>query len=218
MKKLCLISYMAMLLTGLLFASAQSSVPQDPSQVVRESVDIALSTIEELKKRHGKDKEVTDEMVEAVIDVLEPVVDFQSFTTSVMGKHAKQATAQQKQEFRQVFVDSLVRFYMKSLLTFEIQGVKVFDQEPDFDPSKGRATVRVEATDADNKTYQVRYTMRTDKNGEWKVRNFLIEGINVGLTFLNQFDGAMAAHNNDINMVIANWSAEIDPKKEESKQ
>ena len=211
MKNLGLISCIVTLLCGLFFSSAFSAVQQDPSQVVRESVDIALATIEEQKKRHGE--EVTEEMVKAVIDVLEPVVDFQSFTTSVMGKHAKQATAQQKQEFQQVFVNSLVRFYMKSLLTFEIREVRVFDQEPDFDPSKGRASVRLEATDADNKTYEVRYTMRTDKNGEWKVRNFLIEGVNVGLTFLNQFDGAMAAHDNDIDKVIANWSADIDQQK-----
>ena len=182
--------------------------------MVRESVDKALRTIEEQKKLHGE--EVTDEMVEELLSVLEPVVDFGSFTRSVMGKHAKQASAQQKEAFKNVFIDSLVGFYSKSFLTFEIREVKVFDQEPDFDPAKGRASVRLVATDTDNNSYEVRYTMRTDENGAWKVRNFIIEGINVGLTFLNQFDGAMTAHNNDIDQVIANWTAEID--KEELKQ
>lgn len=215
MKKLLIISSMVLLQCSLLFSPALSAVEQDPSQVIRESVDTALSTIEEQKKLHGE--EVTDEMVKAVLDVLEPVVDFQSIARSVMGKHAKKASAEQKQQFTKVFVDSLVRFYMKSLLTFEIREVKVFDQKPDFDPSKGRASVRLLATDADSKTYEVRYTMRTNSNGEWKVRNFLIEGVNVGLTFLNQFDGAMTAHDNDIDEVIANWSAEIDRNKEELK-
>jgi phospholipid transport system substrate-binding protein len=56
--------------------------------------------------------------------------------------------------------------------------------------------------------------MRTNSKGEWKVRNFLIEGINVGLTFLNQFDGAMTSNNYNMDKVIAGWSDEILKNKE----
>lgn len=208
MKKLIFICGMFLLQLGLVLNPASGAIQQDPSQVVRESVDKVLSTIEEQKKRNGN--EVTEEMVRELLSIMETVVDFGSFTRSVMGKHAKQASAEQKEAFKNVFIDSLVSFYRKSFLTFEIREVEVFDQEPDFDPTKGRASVRLVATDTDNNSYEVRYTMRTDQDGAWKVRNFIIEGINVGLTFLNQFDGAMAAHNNDIDQVIANWTAEID--------
>jgi phospholipid transport system substrate-binding protein len=212
MKKVLLFSCIAFLQLSFLSTLALSEVPKDPTEVVRVSVERVLKTIEEQKKLHGET--VTDEMIQALMEILEPVVDFQSISRSVMGKHAKQANDQQIDTFNKVFEESLVKFYSNSLITFEIKEVTVLEQKPDFDPAEGRATVRVQATDGDNNLYEVRYTMRTNSEGEWKVRNFLIEGINVGLTFLNQFDGAMASNNNDIDKVIAGWSDEILKNKE----
>ncbi len=212
MKTLFLFSCIAFLQCALLPTSAITEVQQDPSQVVRESAERVLTTIAEQKKLHGK--EVTVQMVQALIEVLEPVVDFQAIAGSVMGKHVKKANTQQLLKFTQVFTETLVRFYMKSLITFEVKAITVLEQAPDFDPDSGRANVQMQAIDGDSNSYDLRYSMRTNSKGEWTVRNFLIEGINVGLTFLNQFDGAMARHANDIDKVIVNWSDEMEQRKE----
>lgn len=215
MKKLLVFGCIVLLQLGF-FGSLNAQTEQDPSKVVRESVDVVLGTIAEQKKLSGG--EVTDQMVQALIDVLEPVVDFNSIARSVMGKHGKGATEEQKQRFTRIFKDSIVRFYTKNFITFEIVEVNVVDQKPDFDPKKGRASVQLQATDSNNNGYDVRYSMRTNDQGEWKVRNFLIEGVNVGLTFLNQFDGAMNSRNNDIDGVIDNWSSEIKSSLDKKKQ
>ena len=52
--------------------------------------------------------------------------------------------------------------------------------------------------------------MRANTSGAWKVRNIIVDGINLGLTYRNQFDGAMSRHGNDIEKVIGNWSEEVE--------
>jgi len=207
MKALFLFSCIAFFQFALLPTSAITEVQQDPSLVIRASTERVLETIAEQKKLYGE--KVTEQMVRVLIGVLKPVVDFQAFSRAVMGKHAKKADARQLQKFTQVFTESLVNFYLKTLITFEVKVVTVLEQKADFDANSGRATVYMQATGSDNSSYDLRYSMRTNSKGEWKVRNFLIEGINVGLTFLNQFDGAMARHANDINTVIGRWSDEM---------
>ena len=212
MKKLCILSCLIFLQFGLFPSLAITDAKQDPSRIVRESTERVLTTIAEQKQLHGE--RVTDQMVQALIEVLEPVVDFEAIAASVMGKHAQKANAEQSQKFTQVFTESLVKFYMQSLITFEVKVVTVLEQGPNFSPDSGRATVHMQAIDSDNRSYDLRYSMRTNSKGEWKVRNFLAEGINVGLTLLNQFDGAMARHANDIDTVIAYWSDEVAQSKE----
>jgi phospholipid transport system substrate-binding protein len=214
MKALFLFGCIAIFQCGFFPTPAISTGQVDPSRVIRESTERVMTALAEQKKLHGE--QVTEPMVGALIEVLEPVVDFQAIAGSVMGKHGKKANATQLQNFTEVFTRSLVKFYTKSLLTFKVKAVTVLEQDADFDPAGGRATVQMQATDSENNSYDIRYSMRANGKGEWKVRNFLIEGINVGLTFLNQFDGAMARHADDIDKVIVNWSDEMVQSKENS--
>jgi phospholipid transport system substrate-binding protein len=212
MKALFLFSCIAFLQFTLFPTPAISAGQGDPSRIIRKSTERVMTTLTEQKQLHGE--KVTEQMVRALIEVLEPVVDFQSIAKSVMGKHGKKANARQLQNFTHVFTESLVGFYTKSLLTFEVKTVTVLDQDADFDPHTGRTTVQMQATDSESNSYDIRYSMRTNGKGEWKVRNFIVEGVNVGLTFLNQFDGAMARHADDIDTVIDNWSDEMAQSKE----
>jgi ABC-type transporter MlaC component len=80
------------------FSTPAISVGQgDPSQVIRESTGQVLTVLAEQKELHGK--EVPVQMVRALIEVLEPVVDFQSIAGSVMGKHGKKANDLQLNRF-----------------------------------------------------------------------------------------------------------------------
>jgi len=214
MKTLFFFIFIAFSQVSFLPTLVKTEVQQNPTQVIRELTERVMATITEQKRLHGE--KVTEQMVKALIVVLKPVVDFQAISRSVMGKHAKKANTQQIQKFTKVFTKSLVNFYMKSLITFKVKAVIVLEQDPDFNLDSNRATVRMEATDIDNSSYDLRYSMRTNSKGEWKVRNFLVEGINIGLTFLNQFDSAMARHGNDIDTVIVNWNDEMVQSEEGS--
>jgi len=187
--------------------TASAAGQEDPARIVRDSTRMVIERVEEHKKLHGE--KVTDQLVRDLIKTLEPVVDFHAFARAVMGKHAKDATEEQIRRFSLTFREALLNIYLKSFITFNIDEIIVHDLPPDFDPASGRATVRMQAAGTDGNSYQLRYSLRTDGSGNWKVRNFIVEGINVGLTFLNQFDGAMARHDYDVEKVIDNWKTEM---------
>ena len=77
-------------------------------------------------------------------------------------------------------------------------------QEPAAD---GRATVELRVHGSDGVVYPVVYTLAL-VDGTWKLRNVVINGINIGLQFRSQFANYMQKYRNDINEVIANWNVD----------
>ena len=59
-------------------------------------------------------------------------------------------------------------------------------------------------------TYPITYKVRNNGSSGWQIVNIVINGVNLGLTFRNQFQALASENNNDINAVISNWSADID--------
>ena len=50
-----------------------------------------------------------------------------------------------------------------------------------------RATVNMNITMKDGTVYRVQYAMYPDASGAWKLENLVLEGINLGLTYRNNF-------------------------------
>ena len=46
-------------------------------------------------------------------------------------------------------------------------------------------------------------------NGEWKLRNVIINGINIGKLFRDQFADAMSRNGNNLQATIDNWAGEV---------
>jgi phospholipid transport system substrate-binding protein len=66
------------------------------------------------------------------------------------------------------------------------------------------------------------YSMRLSKDGVWRVYNLIINGINIGLTYRNQFASSMKSpeHRGNLDAVIATWGdtiANVDPSAEAGK-
>ena len=149
-------------------------------------------------------------LADELLSTLEPVVDFDSIARGVMGKHGRAASDRQVEEFAQVFRESLVSLYARSFRTFKVEEARVLDMPSGFDPATAKkASVRMQATTADGETFSLSYSMRRDEQGGWVVRNIVVNGINLGLTYMNQFDGAMSRYGS-IDEVIARWPEEMD--------
>jgi len=85
-------------------------------------------------------------------------------------------------------------------------------------PSKqpDRDSVKMEVHSKEGKVYPVIYSMRLGDDGSWRMYNIIINGINIGLTYRNQFASAMNAPENkgSLDAVINGWGetiAHIDP-------
>ena len=56
-----------------------------------------------------------------------------------------------------------------------------------------------------NNAYPIIYKLREYKNGTYKIVNIIINGINLGQTFHNQFQALAISHNENIELTLRNW-------------
>ena len=53
--------------------------------------------------------------------------------------------------------------------------------------------------------------MGKGKSGEWKLRNVIIESVNLGEIYSNQFQSSARKYEGDLDSVIENWTTvEVD--------
>lgn len=71
---------------------------------------------------------------------------------------------------------------------------------------KRKVSVKQEIRSVDG-NYPLEYSMGLSKSGQWKVINVIINGINLGKTFRNQFVQAAQKNGGDIDAVIAGWDS-----------
>ncbi|WP_111414276.1 MlaC/ttg2D family ABC transporter substrate-binding protein [Billgrantia lactosivorans] len=192
-------------LSLLLASLAASAAPErSPEQMIRDSIDELMGQIEGRKDYYASNM---DELEALVDDSLDDIADFRYIGASVMGRYFQNATPQQRSRFVNVFRQTLIDTYSKGLVTFDYRELRVLDsQRPPRHEDQASVAMEVEAMDGS--VYPVSYTLR-QSDGEWKVVNVIVNGINLGLTFRNQFDQAMRDHGRDFDAVIANWSPEI---------
>jgi phospholipid transport system substrate-binding protein len=200
-------------------AAAATPTPTRPAvQSIQQTVDSLLQVIREGKGYFDSDP---DRFYKAVEDVLDPVIDFDTFSRGVMAVYYKRATPAQRQRFEENFRSALVHTYGKALLSYGDEKVEVLpDDRPQTQPD--RDSVKTEITSKEGKVYPVIYSMRLGKDGAWRVYNLIINGINIGLTYRNQFSSSMKepAHRGNLDAVIANWGdtiANVDPSAEAGK-
>ena len=56
-------------------------------------------------------------------------------------------------------------------------------------------------------TYPITYKVRQDKNGNWLIINIIVNGVNLGLTFRNQFQALAIKHDENIDEIIKHWTS-----------
>ena len=187
----------------LLLLSGQALAQQTPEQLIRDSVDELVSEIDGRKDYFTQHPNELEALVD---ESLAEIADFRYIGASVMGRYFRNATPEQRTRFAEVFRQTLVDTYAKGLVSFDYRELRVLGGNAG--RYEGQASVEMEVVASDGQVYPVSYTLRQDE-GQWKVVNVLVNGINLGLTFRNQFDQSMRDYNRDYDAVIANWSPEV---------
>lgn len=187
--------------------SGQALAQQTPEQLIRDSVNELVSQIEGRKDYFAQHPEELEALVDAS---LAEIADFRYIGASVMGRYFRNATPEQRSRFAEVFRETLIETYAKGLVSFDYRELRVLDGN--LGRYEGQASVDMEVVASDGEVYPVSYTLRRD-DGQWKVVNVIVNGINLGLTFRNQFDQAMREHNRDYDAVIDNWAPEVDSEE-----
>lgn len=188
------------LLLGMGVAQADSA----PDEVIREAVDRLVQRIDAEREKLEKDPRYAQQVVDEELDAM---VDFRRITRAVMGEHFSQANREQRNRFLERFRASLVNTYAAGITMYEGQSYRVLPLE-DGDVRGNRARVTMEFETEDGKVLPIAYTM-TLTDEQWKVDNVIVNNLNLGRIFQAQFAQDMAENNNDIDMVIEQWSADL---------
>ena len=125
-------------------------------------------------------------------------------------KYSRRASPEQMARFQENFKRSLMQFYGNALLEYENQQIRVL---PGVRKEGERATVSMEVVGRQGAVYPVSYTM-VQVGDQWLLRNVIINGINVGKLFRDQFDASMQRNGNDLDRTIDGWVQVVEQTRE----
>lgn len=184
----------------LLAFTGLSVAATDARLVVEQTTQELLGDLAANKELYRKDPAA---FYTAMNNILGDVVDADGISRSVMTvRYSRRATPEQMQRFQENFKRSLMQFYGNALLEYDNQGIRVL---PDVRvQGNDRTEVRMEVTDLKGVVYPVSYTM-VKVDDQWLMRNVIINGINLGKLFRDQFSEAMQRNAQDLDRVINSW-------------
>ena len=160
-----------------------------------------------VRAKQGIYEENPEEFVKAISFALQPLVDFKRISRNVMGRYYKDANKEQVDKFNEVFKESLLETYSKTLAEFKDEEILV-SSEVKRSPKGNREKVSLQIVTS-TKIYPAIYDMYLNKQGQWKLINIVINGVNLGLTFRNQFYSLMEKEGNNLDVVIEKWVTSI---------
>jgi phospholipid transport system substrate-binding protein len=156
-------------------------------------------------------------------DLLDPLIDFRGFARKVMGPYAtskryrsldeagrKQLIAQ-LDRFTAVMRGSLVRTYSKGLLAFGGSRIELVPPEGGeaAEDNDTRISLRQLIYADKAQPYVVMYQMGQEKSGDWKLRNVIIENVNLGEIYRDQFLASAREQDGNLDAVIDNWTTVV---------
>lgn len=182
-----------------------------PRDVIQQTTEKLVADLKSNKEQYRTDRNA---FYDALNGILGPVVDADGISRSIMTvKYSRKATPEQMTRFQENFKRSLIQFYGNALLEYDNQNIRVLNAKED---GNGRASVGMEVTGRSGAIYPISYTM-VNINGQWMLRNVIINGINIGKLFRDQFADAMQRNGNDLDKTINGW-AEVVAKAKDSEE
>ena len=188
----------------------------DPRLVVSSATDRVMNIVRDARNYYHDNPE---KYYQSIKREFNDFVDFRGFARGVMGRYATSARYRDLDEpgrkklkaqldrFSEVVQESLVRTYSKGLLAFGGSRIEL-DFTSEIDLKKTKVSVRQFIYSEETEPYEVIYQMRKIKDGSWKLRNMIVEEVNLGQIFRSQFEAAVLENDGDLDKVISNWILE----------
>ena len=154
-----------------------------PEQVVH---DIADQLAQKIGGHRDELKANRDKLIQVIDSILLPHFDIDYASILVLGRHAREATPEQRERFAKAFYNSITHRYAEGLLNYTKGSVKVLPFKGDL--NNKRSIVRTRVVLNDGKTISVDYAFRKTRQGQWKAYDVIIEGISYVTNYRNQVD------------------------------
>jgi len=115
--------------------------------------------------------------------IINDVFDYQELSRRTLGREWKKFTPDQQKEFVGLFEALLENIYADRILAYTNEKIE-FGKETEL--KKGRVEVESYIITKDNKKVPLFYRM-TDKSGQWRVYDVVIEGVSMVKNYRGQF-------------------------------
>ena len=204
---------MALMLMMLAWSSSAEINDKAPQPIVEFTTSQIMTIIDDAPEYFDEDP---DRFYGEIGEVLDATIDWRGFAKGVMGEYAsnaryksldadgKKALRQQLATFTDIIKSGLIRTYAKGLLAFSGSKFEIVDGE-ELDPKARSASITQLVYGAGDRTYTVRYQMGKRRDGSWRLRNLIVEDINLGQIYRNQFAAAAKAAGGNVGKVVAEW-------------
>ena len=174
---------------------------EDPYLFIDSNAQKMVQVLTENVDLFENDRELYENKIK---EIFEPMIDFRRVAASVMGKkYYLMASKDERALFVNIFKDSLLDTYAETLAQW---GDSLISTEfPKSNLNIEITSVEVRQTlDTGSSKYPISYKLRKSNEG-WKIVNIIINGVNLGLTFRNQFQALAVSHEEDIETTLKNW-------------
>ena len=152
-------------------ASAKETVETGVNKVIKTLADPTF-------KAKPRDVKITE-----IGNIIGEVFDFTELSKRTLGREWKKMDAEQQEEFTELLRELLQGVYADRLLAYTDQKI-VFDKEIEL--KKGRAEVQSNIVLSDGKKVPIYYRL-TNKSGQWKTYDLIIEGVSLVKNYRTQF-------------------------------
>ncbi|MCB0322806.1 MAG: ABC transporter substrate-binding protein [Bdellovibrionales bacterium] len=166
------------------FPSAQVAVaqPSEASETVKSTVEKVRATVTE---EQGK---TSPEALDGKLrEIIAPVFDFEEMARRSLGANWRKASADEQEQFVDLFSDLLARNYLKKIR----ENVAESDFRLDGETSKGEKSLVKTIVQFEGEPASIDYRMMK-KQGRWKVYDVVIENIGLVSNYRSEFAGIVS--------------------------
>ena len=185
----------------ILLSSTCINSEENPYLFIDLNAQQMVSVLTENSDLFNSDRESYENKIK---EIFEPMIDFRRVAASVMGKkYYLLSTKTQRADFVEIFKDSLLDTYAETLAQWGDSTISTHFLDDQIDYEIKNIEVK-QTLNTGSSQYPISYKLRKN-DGEWKIVNIIINGVNLGLTFRNQFQALAISNNEDIESTLNNW-------------
>ena len=156
-----------------------------------------------IKEEGSNFEDNPDEFKEKLKNIWEPMVDVQLVSRLILNKAYKSASQEQIYRFQERTKKLLLDTYVSTLLEFK--DYEIFTNAKIKTNKNKTCEIEIKFDSSSSYSFITKFTVYRNKGGELKIINIIIDGINLGLTFRNQFQGVLKKEGNNLDKAIESW-------------
>ena len=177
---------------------------ENPYDFIDSNAQKMVIVLKENKSLFLEDRQLYEQKIK---EIFEPMIDFRRVAATVMGKKYYLASSkEQRAEFVVIFKDSLLDTYAETLAQWENQTITtIFPKNMEIQTNNMKNIEVQQTLNTGSSKYPISYKLRKNKDNSWSIVNIIVNGVNLGLTFRNQFQALAIKNNGNIESTLNGW-------------